>query len=360
MLLFYLLIGLPVLLRVEPATRVLAHSIAIVFGSAAVAGRFFAWTSSVKQYIITGFGQVIAFALATVSIVEPMHRLSFFVGGVLVVALVQGGALSVVRKRDNALSRLRDAKRASITTYTIRKFFNQTLESRALAYFGLPVGFLVGVIIVWWTNAGGLVATNILLISSVVGAGLFLLAELGRNALQMLDPLYDPPETSGALSSIPKRLSGRRLPLVALRQEMPVNVDAQDRFIQDIGCAVADLRKIIFWSSVYGASVLLGLALLLFHLFALPSPQWIAVATVTILFLLVQIPYVLGQASAHKRLLYLREGSERAELQEKLRKTSPLLPSFPALAALTGTGTAGGVLYLILEKMLESVLRVQR
>jgi hypothetical protein len=191
------------------------------------------------------------------------------------------------------------------------------------------------------------------ILSALIGTAAFLLFEIGRNGTLMADPLHD-----GLLleSASARFLSGRLKPLLQL-VGTPDPLSASDDQIQELACAVADLRKTIFWSSVFGATIFFALSLLVAHLIALRAPSaWLVVPTLAVVFLFVQLPYVWGQAQVHANLLEAREGVARAELHEKLAKLSPLLPRVPALVALTTTGTVGGLLYVTVGKILADAL----
>jgi hypothetical protein len=166
------------------------------------------------------------------------------------------------------------------------------------------------------------------LLGALIGTIVFLLYEMVRNGMLMIPP-YDS--------------------LFRIEGGSPT-----DEQLEDLAYSAAELRKTVFFSSVFAATIFLALSLLIVHVLDVDMPMnRVFVPTLVVLFLLVQLPYVRGQSRVHEKLLERKEGKEQGELRAKLQKLAPLFPTLPTLAALTLPGTAGGVLYLALSKVLK-------
>jgi len=268
------------------------------------------------------------------------------------IVVTQLGTAGVDSYRSRTLSRLTHARGVTLSEYGKGSLFASTLESRSIAYYGLLAGFGIGLILMrvptfYWRNRVALP-----LLCALIGTAAFLLFEMFRNAVLMADPLYDSVFTKAVI------LSGRVEPIFQINDAGSLT-QLSDEQIQGIAVAAADLRKTVFWSSVFATTVFFALSLLVLQVMITNTALlWLFVSTLAVLFLLIQLPYVWGQVQVHENLLEIREGVARAELHEKLQKLSPLLPRVPALVALTTTGTAGGILYLILSKMFVHVFKL--
>jgi hypothetical protein len=186
-----------------------------------------------------------------------------------------------------------------------------------------------------------------------------LLWELGRNAVRMADPLYESPSPSES-RSVRRRLSGRRGPVINPKN---VGTPGSEEFVRawnDAACALADLRQTVLWSSVYASSVLIGLVLTVLSLTLKTIERPGLIGLLVLFFLAIQVPYVIGQARLHGELLKPFEGVRRADVREQLNKYAPVFPKFQSLTALTTTGTAGGLLYLMLDSLAKNLLGLSR
>jgi hypothetical protein len=254
------------------------------------------------------------------------RRSQFLAIAALTIVATHVGTAAVNSYRERTLARLARAKRVQLLAAKTRSLFFSTLESRSLAYYGLVLGFGAGIMLMRispWRDPA------VPLLGALIGTALFLLYETVRNGMLMYDP-YD-----------------------SLFHLEPEGGVASDDQLQDIAYSAAELRKTVFFSSVFAATIFLALSLLIVHVLAVDIPiKGVFVPTLIVLFLLVQLPYVQGQSRVHTKLLDAREGKEQGELREKLQKLAPLFPTLPTLAALTLPGTAGGVLYLALSKVL--------
>jgi hypothetical protein len=351
-LLWLILVGvigwLPIVTRAPREVHGVASVVFIAFlAPPLIRASLFNWPP-LAQAALSSAVQVAVAGLGAAITVPSGMRANFVWAAAAVVVLAQIGAVLVESVRDEVIERLSKATRVTLTTYGIRRYFRESLELRSLSYYGLLAGLAAGFVVlaIWRFTIG----TGVVLLScALVGAAIVLLAELVRNAVRMSDPLYDGP--AGRLFV---RFSARRVPLVRVTAAGFTAEQPTER-AQEIACAVADLRKVMFWSSTYGSAVLLGLVLAAARLL-LPSVSllWTAVPALTLLFLCVQLPYVWGQSNLHRNLLAGQEGIGRADLEEKLLKYSPLVPKLPAVAALAATGTVGGIFYVALSKLLET------
>jgi hypothetical protein len=74
-------------------------------------------------------------------------------------------------------------------------------------------------------------------------------------------------------------------------------------------------------------------------------------------FLLSHLPYAVGQWLLHRQVLRRYTGVEHAEVAEKLGKYAPWCPTPTFIAALTTTGTAGGVLSGLLNEFVKGLFK---
>jgi hypothetical protein len=330
---------------------VAAAAVGVVFASTAIVSHAFGSRHAVFRAVTTSGIRLIAVTIIAMITTGLTERWLFVAMGGLLIAVTQLGTDGVNLYRRRTLSRLTRARGVTLLEYGKRSLFGSTLESRSIAYYGLLAGFGIGLVLM---RSGTFALRNRLalpLLCALIGTALVLLFEIIRNGVLMADPLFD-----SAIMEKATLLSGRVQPILQIN-EASGSDQLSDEQIQEVAVAIADLRKTVFWSSVFATAVFFALALLILQVAGPKAPtQQLFIPTLVLLFLLIQVPYVWGQVLLHSNLLDMREGVARAELQEKLQKLSPLLPRVPALVALTTTGTAGGVLYLILSKMFAHVL----
>lgn len=323
---------------------------------AAALARFFGRGERTRQVLIALGIQACAIALVMLGFVPSGSRLSIF-GALLAVAVVtQFGALLVEEYRERRVARLWASKQVSLT-YTGRSRIGRSLESRSRAYVGIPLGFLTGMLLSETPGLSELQREVVPLQVTLLVTSCFLTLEVIRNAVQMMDPLWDAADANTpSIVALMRRLSGRRDQVIVVLEEGRRNKSPAE-VVQGVAVGVCEVRKTYLWSSVYAVTVLFGLVLAFFQISATTLPSaGLVVGSLAVLFALVQVPYVLGQAFSRDALLDGFEGTEKEELREKLSKYAPVFPKFEALGALTATGTAGGFLYLVLERFAKGAL----
>jgi hypothetical protein len=136
------------------------------------------------------------------------------------------------------------------------------------------------------------------------------------------------------------------------------DLTASEEQDQNIACTVADVRKIYLANSTHNASILVAMALVIsavvFRHTGYVSTAVTAAAIVTIFG---QLPYMIGQAAMYDALLVSYEGLQRAQVSEKLHRYAPLFPKLDFLKALSATGTAGGLLVLLIREFGKDILK---
>jgi hypothetical protein len=349
------LVTIVAIVRFVPGPLIIAS---VAIGMVALSAAFVEFSlarrsAALRASAIAGI-QLLAVAIVGIATSGLHQRAAFIVLGALLIITIHIGTASVNVYRRRTLSRLSRTKGLTLSSYATDTFFASNLESRSAAYYGLIVGFGVGLVLMQSRAFGWQNPMTLPLLGALIAACAFLLFEICRNGTIMADPLFDGLKAPEHTSLF---VSGRNEPLLRLEdggRDVSLISDAQ---IQEIACAVADLRSTVFWSSVFAATIFFALSLLIIQSLILETPTtWLVLPTLGVVFLLVQLPYVWGQVQVHASLLEAREGVARVELSERLQKLSPLLPRVPALIALTATGTAGGLLYIALSKIMASVL----
>ena len=115
----------------------------------------------------------------------------------------------------------------------------------------------------------------------------------------------------------------------------------------EIASIVSDLRKIYLYDAIHNGLLLIVVAILFNQLYGinLVNQNFVIITIITwilIAIILNLLPYAIGQASLHNKILKKYKGIKRIEMLEKLRRSSPLLP----LISFLYTGSDNGILNL--------------
>jgi hypothetical protein len=126
----------------------------------------------------------------------------------------------------------------------------------------------------------------------------------------------------------------------------------------DLACMVTDLRKVYLYDAMHNVILLvafIAVALSLWNIVI--DTKWLISSLIALGLVVNQLPFVIGQSALHEKVLERYEGLKRSEMAEKLKKHAPLFPTLDFLAALFTTGTAGGVLYFLLDQFMKEALK---
>jgi hypothetical protein len=242
--------------------------------------------------------------------------------------------------------------------------FEKMFRSELILYISVPIGLVVGTAIGLVRNQTPEAVLALCLQIVLLLASLVLLFFLVYAFARMKDPLFRTTQVSspritdewmkerkGFISKIGKVLR------FLVPPPKPETRDQEQKDL-DLACMVADLRKVYLYDAVHNVILLVAFAAVVIRLWGIQiDVKWLIASLVGLSLLFNQLPYILGQSALHERVLERYEGAKRAEMKEKLKKYSPLFPTSDFLAALFTTGTAGGVLYFLLDNFIKEALK---
>ena len=122
----------------------------------------------------------------------------------------------------------------------------------------------------------------------------------------------------------------------------------------DVAYALSELRKVYLYDSFHNVTLLvsfvaLGMSIWQIHI---ERSWWIQVLAGVVL-LFVQIPFIAGQAALQDLVLGNVGGWGRAKLLGEMKEGLPLFPKIEFLAALISSGSAGGLVWSLGEKLIK-------
>ncbi len=240
----------------------------------------------------------------------------------------------------------------------IKKMFHSEL----ILYVPVPVGLIAGTMVGLIKNWSAL-STIIFCVQLVLSlASLILLIFLINAFARMSDALFrESKETSIKLTKNPvKKGFWGDLGIIFrfLASPPQTNKDEQEKNDLSLAYMITDLRKVYLYDAAHNVVLLVSFAFLTASLWNIPiETKWVIVTLLGVGFIFGQLPYIIGQSLLHEKVLERYEGTKRAEIYEKLKKNAPLFPTIEFLAALFTTGTAGGILYFILDQFIKSTLK---
>jgi hypothetical protein len=266
--------------------------------------------------------------------------------GGLLVALIVGGGHLVEWYRDEILTRVRNDTTAVKVHPDLDKIDDFLRDEQAI-YVSVPLGLAIGLLIGWGKQleprAVIIVAVQAMFLLFVVTLILFLLKLFNR----MRDPIlrFDP----------------------GLKIIIPLETE------HNVAYAVSELRKVYLYDSIHDAMLLvsfLALALRLGQVIIDKNPVcflalvpcfgaehidkgWLLGGLTTVVLVLNQLPFMVGQRGLHLLVLDKLEGWSRAETIVKIKEGLVLFPKIEFLAALFSSGTAGGAVWSIAEKLIK-------
>ena len=122
----------------------------------------------------------------------------------------------------------------------------------------------------------------------------------------------------------------------------------------DVAYALSELRKVYLYDSFHNATLLvsfvaLGLSFWQVHI---ERSWWIQVIAGVVL-VFVQIPFIAGQSALQELVVGSTGGWNRAKLLGEMKEALPLFPKIEFLAALLSSGSAGGLVWSLGEKLIK-------
>jgi hypothetical protein len=272
----------------------------------------------------------------------------WFAFAAALVVFVQAGAYGFAAYRRRTLERLLSERLRSRAVAD----FEQQFGAHSLTYAAVPLGAVAG------TFAGAalgwppreIVRLCLLLALGIMLVGIAAFIVLGavrmsRGSVREGD--VTEPELSQA---------GRSYVQTLVPPIDPASAATVDHGIDGIVIAT-DVRRLYLLNQYQQAAVLIAVAMAWLYLLRGRAEQsWVAAALLAACVAFTQLPYLIGQQREHRLVLDRLKGVRREEVRERLAKYAPLVPKLESWAALTASGTLGGVGYKLLEKVFERVV----
>ncbi len=278
-------------------------------------------------YILFGFkgnNRWILYALAIVLFLEIGANLIDFIRGSIFHRIDKTQQYKVLRK--DAVS------------------FDVMFNYEKILYAALPLGIVLGALIGAFQNTTQTEVTLLSIRAIALSAFLILVFFTIKSLRQMIVPMY---RLTNLFNQAPVFTSSQR----------EDNREKEEKIIS-LAFMSTELRKLYLFDSAHN--------ILLMFLFSYTFIMTYGAAIefkYLILFLIAtnilfsQFPYVLGQYLLHQQALEQFEGIPRVDVDEKLNKYAPLYPTFPFLAALLTSGTAGGLAFYLLDNFIKGLFK---
>jgi hypothetical protein len=331
-------------------------------------------TPTIAYHLTKRWGRVARAALETLLFLTLLFGFGYWllgavafgvwlIYGTALILLLEAGGHFVEHHKVVTLKRL--AKSVSFKNMqSDAEAFEEMHRSEWTLYTSVPIGLVIGTVIGLVRNQTPEEILTLCLQLVLLLASLVLLLFLVYAFAQMKDPLFrttvlsvpqiideQMKKRNGFISKIVRALRFR------VPRPRPKTIDQEQKDL-DLACMVADLRRIYLYDSVHNVILLVAFATVVARLWGVPiDVKWLLVSLLGLSLLFNQLPYVLGQAALHEKVLERYEGVKRAEMAEKLKKYTPLFPTSDFLAALFTTSTAGGILYFLLDNFVKEALK---
>ncbi len=222
--------------------------------------------------------------------------------------------------------------------------FDKLYKYERILYAALPLGILIGTFIGIFQKLKEIEIAITSIQAVALSAFLILVLITYKSFKQMIVPMYP-------LSNPPNQR-----PVFTSKERD----DAKNKEEKTFSLAVmsTDLRKLYLYDSTHNILLMflfIGSLLLTYNVQIELKYLVLSVLLATLIFS--QFPYVLGQYRLHQKVLEAFEGFPRVEVDEKLKKYIPLFPTFHFLAALLSTGTAGGLLFFLIDSFVKGLFK---
>jgi hypothetical protein len=222
--------------------------------------------------------------------------------------------------------------------------FDELYKYERILYAALPLGIMIGTFMGIFQKATEIEVAILSIRAITLSALLILILITYKSFKQMIVPMYpfsNPPD---------------RRPVFTSRQRNDVKGKEEKTF--SLAIMSTDLRKLYLYDSTHNILLMFLFMYSLLLTYNVRIELKFLVLTVLLATLIFsQFPYVLGQYLLHQKVLEVFEGSPRAEVDEKLKRYVPLFPTFHFIAALLSTGTAGGLVFFLLDNFVKGLFK---
>jgi HEAT repeat protein len=267
------------------------------------------------------------------------------------VLLIEAGSHYLKWYKDNTLKRLRNGTSYKNIEVDAKALEKMTRNEVAL-YIPVPVGLVLGTVVGLIRHQTALQVVELCIQVVLLLAALVLLYFLIVGFLQMSDP---PLETVPKfLPPLTKSVSkGKRAPKASQRLQ-----EALDQQYIDLACDISRLRMVYKYDALHNTILLVAFILILIEVWLIPiDVKWLIASLLFATLVFSEIPYGIGQYRLHNRILEQYTGGKHAEMAKKLQDYAPIFPPWAFLGALLTTGTAGGILYVLLNQIVQNALQ---
>jgi hypothetical protein len=266
------------------------------------------------------------------------------------VLIIEAGSRFVVWRKDTTLKRLKDG-----TSYKSLEADRGAIEKMAryevALYIAVPSGLILGTIIGLIRRQSSLHIIEFCVQVVLFLAACVLLYFLVIGFLRMSDPLF---KTIPA--AVPDIAKSRRKGKKAANAPALMQADQDQQYI-DFATDVSGLRTIYKYDALHNTILLVAFILIVIKIWLVPiSLSWMIISLLLGTLVFSEIPYAIGQYLLHNRILEQYTGGKYVEMAKKLQDYSPVFPPLPILAALLTSGTAGGILYALLNQIVQNSL----
>lgn len=308
-----------------------------------LAAKFVDIDSRVKLSIV----EIFLFAIATIGIGYELFQLKgnnwWILFAVLIVAFLDIGAHLIDSIREATFRRIDRTWQYK----SLRKdaaSFDELYKYERILYIALPLGIMLGVLFGVFQKATEIEIALFCVRAITLAAFLILILITFKSFKLMIVPMYQ-------LSNSPNQ----KLVFTSKQRE-----DAKIKEEKMISLAImsTDLRKLYLYDSTHNILLmfLFGYSFLITY-GATIELKYLILAILLATLAFSQFPYVYGQNLLHEKALEPFEGLPRAEVDEKIKKYAPLYPTSHFLAALLTNGTAGGLVFFLLDYFVKGLIK---
>jgi hypothetical protein len=284
---------------------------------------------------------VLAFPVWIFGVAEPGIWMAYAAGGIVVI--YTGGWL-VKSFRGSTLARIA-ANEAFRSLNAEAAQIERVFRGSQLVYASFPIGLLIGAMAFTFGKAPAREALAFGVQAVLALALVALAAFLAWSAARMLDPMI-------ASEPILKPLLAADLPKAAGKDDDPPDVLKQDF---NLAVMVSDVRRVYLLDSLHNYTLAACAGLLILQLLRIGvSMPWTFLTILGLAFLLIQLPYGLGQSRMRSGILNKVDGTLRVDAAKKLEEYAPLYYKADWITLLL-SGTVGSLALKLIEKSVEGL-----
>ena len=248
---------------------------------------------------------------------------------VVLVLLLEIGSNIVEHLKIITLNRLANEITFKQVKNQVEAFESMFLIEQSI-YSPIPLSLVIGTIAIWFSNQ---TPKEIILFSFKLFLFLFslsIMCFLCMGFVRISDTLFHENYVSSPKLKKERKgfLGWVKLVIIRVTQQLPFKKDPEKEAIE-LACTVSDLRKIYLYDAIHNSTLLIAsVTVLLWLLGGILNLILLVSSLVGIILFLNLLPYSIGQAALHNKILERYKGMKRIKLLEKLRKYSPLFPFF--------------------------------